>query len=132
MLVLVDDDRGDFRRLHRVDDELRRIVLEGNDVDAFTGDFVGDRLDTAATHADAGTHGIDARVETAHRDLGTGTRVTGGTEDLDLALADFRNLELEKFNQFSVKLKTSDTIKILSDHDHLYIEDNDVSTYYKF
>jgi hypothetical protein len=40
--------------------------------------------------------------------------------------------DLDKFNQFSVKLKYSDKIKILSDHDHLYIEDNDVSTYYKF
>ena len=40
--------------------------------------------------------------------------------------------KLDKFNSFSVKLKFNDKIKILSDHEHLYIEDNDVSTYYKF
>ena len=40
--------------------------------------------------------------------------------------------ELDKFNSFSVKLHFEDKIKILSDHAHLYIEDNDVSTYYKF
>jgi hypothetical protein len=39
---------------------------------------------------------------------------------------------LDKFNSFSVKLQFEDKIKILSDHAHLYIEDNDVSTYYKF
>lgn len=39
---------------------------------------------------------------------------------------------LDKFNQFSVQLDYSDKIKILSDHEHLYIEDNDVSAYYKF
>jgi hypothetical protein len=40
--------------------------------------------------------------------------------------------DLDKFNSFSVKLNFDDKIKILSDHAHLYIEDNDVSTYYKF
>lgn len=40
--------------------------------------------------------------------------------------------DLDKFNQFSVKLQFNDKIKILSDHSHLYIEDNDVSAYYKF
>lgn len=40
--------------------------------------------------------------------------------------------DLDKFNSFSIKLKSDEKIKILSDHAHLYIEDNDVSTYYKF
>lgn len=40
--------------------------------------------------------------------------------------------DLDKFNSFSVKLKSTEKVKILTDHDHLYIEDNDVSAYYKF
>ena len=88
-----------FGRRHGVDDELRRVLVERNDVDALAGDLVGDRLHARAAHADAGAHRIDARIVAAHGDLGAHARIAGGAEDLDQALADFRHFELEQLDQ---------------------------------
>ena len=97
--VFVDDDRLHFRRRHRVDDELRRVFVERNDVDALAGDFVRHRLHARTAHADAGADRIDARLEALHRDLGAHARIARGAQDLDQALADFRHFELEQLDQ---------------------------------
>ena len=99
MGVLVDDDGHHLGRRHRVDDELRRVVIPRDDVDALARDLVGDRLHARAAHADAGAHRIDPRVVAAHRDLGADTGVARRTQDLDETLAHFRHLELEELDQ---------------------------------
>src|SRR5205807_2205172 len=97
--VLVHDDRHDLRRRHGVDHELGRIIDVGNDVDALAGDLVGHRLHARAAHADAGPHRIDARVVAAHRDLGAHSGVARRAEDLDEALPDLGDFELEELDQ---------------------------------
>ena len=99
MRLFVHDDRADFRRLHRVDHELRGVVVERNDVDALAGDLVRDGLDARTPHADAGADRIDARIVAADRDLGACARIACGTEDVDQALAHLRHLELEQLDQ---------------------------------
>jgi hypothetical protein len=86
-------------RRHRVDDELRRVLVEGDDVDALAGDLVGDRLHARPAHADAGADRIDARLVAAHGDLGAHAGVARGAQDLDQALPHFRHLELEQLDQ---------------------------------
>ena len=88
-----------FRGRHRVDDELRRVVHVGDDVDALAGDLVGDRLHARTAHADAGTDRVDARVVALDGDLGAHAGIARGAQDLDQALADFRHLELEQLDQ---------------------------------
>ena len=97
--ILVHDDGGDFRRRHGVDDELRVVLVERNDVDALAGDFVGHRLHARTAHADARAHRIDARIVAAHRDLGAHARDRGPPPDVDETLAHFRHLELEQLDQ---------------------------------
>ncbi len=99
MRVLVDDDGHHFRRRHRIDHELRRILVIRNDVDALAGDLVRYRLHARTTHTHARTDRIDAAVVALHRDLGAHARIASGTEDLDQALADFRHFELEQLDQ---------------------------------
>ena len=97
--VLVDHDRQHFGRRHRVDDELRRVVVVRDDVDALAGDLVRHGLHARTAHADARADRIDARLVALHRDLGAHARIAGGAEDLDQALADFRHFELEQLDQ---------------------------------
>ena len=97
--VFVDHDRQHFGGRHGVDDELRGVVVVRNDVDALAGDFVRHGLHARTAHADAGADRIDARLEALHRDLGAHARIAGGAQDLDQALADFRNFELEQLDE---------------------------------
>ena len=71
---LVHDDRAHLGRRHRVDDELRGVVVERDDVDAFAGDLVRHRLHARTAHADARADRVDARVVAADGDLGPGAR----------------------------------------------------------
>src|SRR5690606_34696413 len=97
--VLVDDDRQNVRRRHRVDDELRRILVIENDVDPLAGELVRDRLDARAAHADARADRVDPRVVAAHGDLRPKAGIARGREDLDQALTDLGHLDLEKLDQ---------------------------------
>ena len=99
MRVFIDHDRRHLGRRHGVDDELRRVVVPGDDVDALAGDLVGDRLHARTAHADAGADGVDARILAAHRDLGADAGVARGAQDLDRALPDLGHLELEELDQ---------------------------------
>src|SRR5688572_2380891 len=97
--VLVDDDRQHFGGRHRVDDELRGVLVVENDVDALAGELVRNGLHARAAHADACADGVDAGVVAADRDLGAQPRIARGAEDLDEPLADLRHLDLEQLDQ---------------------------------
>ena len=96
---LIDDDRAHLGGRHGVYDELRRILVPGDDVDALARDLARDRLHARATHADAGPDRVDARVVAAHRDLGAGARVTRRAQYVDQALTHFGDFELEELDQ---------------------------------
>ena len=101
--VLVDDDGQHFGRRHRVDDELRRVLVVRNDVDALAGDLVRDRLHARTAHADAGADRIDARLEALaprswrarpdrarRRGSGSGPGPTSGTSSLNSSMRNSR------------------------------------------
>ena len=99
MRVLVDDDRQHLGRRHRVDDELRGVLVVQDDVDALARELVRNGLHARAAHADASADGVDTAVVAAHGDLGAQARVARGAENLDEALADLRHLDLEQLDQ---------------------------------
>src|SRR4029079_11601077 len=98
VLLFVDDDRLNFGRRHRVDDELRRVVVPQHDVDALAVQFVRHRLHARTAHADARADRIGAAVVRDDGDLCAIARIARGPLDLDQALADFRHFEAEQLD----------------------------------
>src|SRR3546814_5420499 len=88
-VVLVDHDALHRRGLKRVDDEGRRVLGPGDDVDLFALHFLHDRLDAAALHADAGADEVDAAVIADDADLRAAARIARRGLDLDDAVIDF-------------------------------------------
>jgi hypothetical protein len=98
MLFFVDDDRLHFGRRHRIDDELRGIVVPQHDVDALAVELVRHGLHARAAHADAGAYRIGAAVVRDDGDLGAIARIARRALDLDEALTDFRHFEAKQFD----------------------------------
>ena len=96
LCLLVEHDLGDFRRRQCVDHEGRDVRGPLDDVDLLALQFVHDRLDAAAAHADAGADRIDRAILGAHRDLGAAARIAGNGNDLDDAIVDFRHFLAEE------------------------------------
>src|SRR5690606_19414575 len=84
---------------HRVDDQLGRVVIPQDDVDALAAELARHRLHARTAHADAGADRIDAAVVRLHGDLGAGTRVAGGGADLDHLRGDLRHLDAAQLHQ---------------------------------
>ena len=99
MLLLVDHDRRDLGRRQGVDDELRRVFREENDVHTLAGKFVGHRRDARTAHADASPLRVEPRIVRLDRDFRADARVACSGLDFDQAFLDFGNLELEEAHQ---------------------------------
>ena len=97
--LLIDHDARDLGRRERVDDQLRGILREQNDVDALAGKLVGDRGHARAAHANTRSLRIEPRIVGLDRDLRAHAGIAGGGLDLDQALFDFRNFKLEQTDQ---------------------------------
>ena len=76
--------------------ETLRIGGPGHDVDALATQLVDDRLHARALEADACADRIDRIVAGEDRDLGAAADFAGGGADLDDALLDLGDLELEQ------------------------------------
>ncbi len=94
--ILVEHDLDDFGRLQRVDDEGRGVRRPGNDVDLLALQFVDDRLDARAAHADAGADRIDRGIARDDRDLGARAGIARDRLHLDDAVVDFRHFLAEQ------------------------------------
>jgi hypothetical protein len=99
VVVFVHDDRRNFGRSHRVDCELRRIVVPRHDVDTLASELTRHRLYTRSAHADTRAHRIDAAVVRLDRDLRSRSRVSGGAANLDDVFGDLRHFDLEQLDQ---------------------------------
>ena len=75
------------------------FLVPGNDVDAFAGQLVGDRLYPGTAHTHAGAHRIQSGVIGAYRDLGANSRIPRGSHDLDQPLLDLRDFQVKQLNQ---------------------------------
>ena len=94
--LVVEHDLRDLGGLERVDEERRRVVVPGDDVDALALELVDDGLDAAPAHADAGADRVDARVVGDDGDLRPAAGIAGAGLDLDHAVVDLRHLHLEE------------------------------------
>src|SRR5699024_10547235 len=68
------------------------------DVHALLVQLARDRLHTRAAHAHAGADGIDAAIIAFHGNFCAHARITGSAENLDQALAHFRDFKAEQLN----------------------------------
>ena len=99
VLLLVDQDALHFGRRQRVDDELRGILREQDDVDALAGELVGHGGDARAAHADARALRVEARVVRLDGDLRADAGIARRGLDLDEAFLDLGHFELEQPHQ---------------------------------
>ena len=86
----------DLGRRESLRHEVGRLVAERHDVDLLAPQFVDDLADAPTSCTDAGTHGIDVAVVGPHRDLGAMAWLTRTGLDLDGAVGDLGDLELEQ------------------------------------
>ena len=93
---LVDDDRDDLGRRHRVDHVLGGILVPRDDVHPFARELVRHRLDAGAAHADARPHRVDASDVAADPDLRPRAGVARASHDLDESFGDLRHLKGEQ------------------------------------
>ncbi len=99
MFVFVYHDRRNISRCHRVDHELRRVVVPQNDINTLAAQFSRNCLNTRTTHTDASTNRVDTLVVGFHRDFRTGTRIAGSGFNLDHFFANFWHFNAEQFDQ---------------------------------
>ena len=99
VVVFIDDDGGHIGWRHGVDHVLGRVVIVQHDVGTLTAQLSGDGLNAGTTHADTGTDRVDTTIVGLDRDLGAGTRITGGAHDFDHLFADFRHFDAEQLFQ---------------------------------
>src|SRR5262249_34384751 len=106
-LIFIDHHRGaaefkaeadfhNFRRLQRVLNQNLAGLVPAHDVDFFATQFVDDVLNSATAHTDAGTHGIDLRVDRTDSNLGAVAGLARHRLDFDNALRNFRNFHLKQ------------------------------------
>ena len=75
--VVVEDDLGDLGRLQRVDEEGRRVLVPGDDVDLLALELGDHGLHAGAAHADAGADRVDRAVVGDDAHLGAASRGRG-------------------------------------------------------
>ena len=91
-----EDDLVDLSRLEGVGNQHLERLVPADDVDFLAAQFVDDVLDAAAADADAGPHGIHLGVDRGDGDLGAVSGLAGQGLDLDGALGDLGDFELEQ------------------------------------
>src|SRR5262249_22208614 len=93
---VVDAHLGDLRRGEGLHHELRQVLGEGDDVDLLAVELVDDHAHAATAGTDARTDRVDVRVVRVHGDLRALPGFAGAGLDLDDAVGDLGNLELEQ------------------------------------
>ena len=83
-------------RGQRRGDELRRVLVIFHNIDFFAAKLLHNVGDPRATRPNAGADRVHIRVMAEHRQLGTGTGLTGNGLDLYGAVVDLRHLSLKQ------------------------------------
>src|ERR1022692_2916423 len=91
-------DAFQLRRLQRLRDKRLDVGRPRNHVHLFVVELADDVFHALAAHADAGADGIYLRVARIDRHLGAETRFARDALDLNRAVVDFRNLQLEQLD----------------------------------
>src|SRR6185312_5003021 len=96
VILVVDDDLARHGGLEGLDHHLARVREVLDDVDLLAAELADDGLHASAAGADAGAHRVDLLVAAGDRDLGAVARLPGEGLDLDGAVGDLGDLELEE------------------------------------
>ncbi len=99
MFIFVHHDRRDVCRRHRINDELRRVIIPQHDIDTLTAQFGRDRLNARAAHPHASADRIDTFIVGFHCDFRTRTRIASRRFNFNHFFADFRHFDAEQFDQ---------------------------------
>src|SRR4051794_7732653 len=94
--LVVHEDLADARRRKRLGDEARRLRVPRDDVDLLAAELRDDHPDAGAAGPDTGTDRIDALGMRLDGDLRAVAGLTGDAADLDEAVGDLRDFELEE------------------------------------
>ena len=78
---------------------MRRVIVPENDVHTLVVQLIGHRLYTRAAHTNTRPDRVDTLVVGFHRNLGTRTRVAGGSLDLDNLFGNLRHFNLEQLDE---------------------------------
>ena len=95
-VLLVDVDRDDLGRAQGVGHEDAGVVAPRDDVDLLAGQLGDDGLDARAALADGRPDRVEAVLARRDGDLGAAAGLAGDRLDLDRAVVDLRDLELEQ------------------------------------
>ena len=107
VLVFVNHNRCHVSRSHRVDHELRWVVVPQHDIDTFAAQLGRDRLNTRTAHTNTSTDWVDTFVVGLNSDFGTRTRIASSSFDFDNFFTDFWHFNAEQFDQH-FRLRTGD------------------------
>src|SRR5690606_5015605 len=95
-VFLIENDLARHGRLEGLEDHLLGVGKVVDDVDLLAMELAHDGFDTCAAGADAGADGGNLRVGPGHGDLGAMAGLAGEGLDLDGAVGDFGDLDLEE------------------------------------
>src|SRR5690348_8737932 len=96
LALVVEVDLAHARRRERLRDEARGLRVPRDDVDLLAAQLGDDHAHARAARADARADGVDALGVRLDRDLRSIARLAGDGTDLDQAVRDLRDLELEQ------------------------------------
>ncbi|ABV15621.1 hypothetical protein CKO_04568 [Citrobacter koseri ATCC BAA-895] len=99
VFIFIHHDRSDVCWRHRVNHELRRVIIPQDDIDTLAAQFSRNGLNARTTHTHTGADRIDTLVVGFHRDFRTGTRIAGRRFNLNDFFADFRYFNTEQLDQ---------------------------------
>ena len=94
--LLVDEHAADLGRRKRVGHVDGGVLVPLDDVDALAAELGDHGADTGALGADACAHRVEVGLTGVDGDLGAGACLAGDGLDLDDAVVDFRDLDLEQ------------------------------------
>src|SRR5918998_1628303 len=96
LVLVVDEDLADAGGAERLGDEPGRLVVVGDDVDLLAAQLGDDHAHAGAARADARADRVDALLVRDDRDLRAVAGLARDVLDLDEAVGDLRDLELEQ------------------------------------
>src|ERR1022692_194607 len=102
MLVLIDNDLGNFRGRERATNQLGLIIGPWHDIYFLAAQFLYYRLHSRSLHSNACTYRIHIGVLRIDRNLGPAAGLARALANLDDAFIHLRNFLLEQLDQESV------------------------------
>ena len=96
MTLFINNDAGNLCGSECVNNELRGVLGEQNDVYALTSQLIGHGVHARAAHSDASALWVEARIVGFHGDLGAHSRIACNGLDFNDAFLNFWYFQLKE------------------------------------